>query len=42
MRPDNQQLQYQAQLMRGMQNGNMMNLKQGGLARAAMANNQNK
>lgn len=43
MRPnDVAQQQYQAQMMR-MQNGNMnMGLKQGNLARAAMANNQNK
>ena len=38
MRPDMAQ-QYQAQMMR-MQNG--MAMKQGNLARAAMANNQNK
>lgn len=43
MRPDlAAQQQYQAQMMR-MQNGTMnMNMKQGNLARAAMANNQNK
>lgn len=42
MRPDlAAQQQYQAQMMR-MQNGTMnMNMKQGNLARAAMANNQN-
>lgn len=41
MRPDINQNQY-AQMMR-LQNGNMaMGLKQGNLARAAMANNQNK
>jgi hypothetical protein len=32
----------QYQMMRNMQNGGMMNMKQGNLARAAMANNQNK
>lgn len=45
MRPDlaAQQQQYQAQMMRMQQNGGMnMNMKQGNLARAAMANNQNK
>ncbi|KAG5999324.1 hypothetical protein E4U43_002134 [Claviceps pusilla] len=44
MRPDlaAQQQQYQAQMMRMQQNGGMnMNMKQGNLARAAMANNQN-
>lgn len=36
-----QQQQYQAQMMRNMQNGNVpMGMKQGNLARAAMANNQ--
>ncbi|KAF4970009.1 hypothetical protein FZEAL_10128 [Fusarium zealandicum] len=41
MRPDMAQQQYQ--MMRNMQNGGMaaMNMKQGNLARAAMANNQN-
>jgi hypothetical protein len=40
MRPDMTQQQYQ---MMRMQNGGMaMNMKQGNLARAAMANNQNK
>jgi hypothetical protein len=35
--------QQQYQMMRNMQNGNMaMNMKQNTLARAAMANNQNK
>lgn len=40
MRPD--QFQAQQQLMRNMQNGQMnpMNMKQGTLARTAMANNQ--
>lgn len=44
MRPDMTQQQYQAQMMRNMQqNGTMaMSLKQNNLARAAMANNQNK
>lgn len=45
MRPEMAQQQYQAQqqLMRNMQNGNMpLNMKQGNLARTAMANNQNK
>ena len=42
MRPDMTQ-QQQYQMMRNMQNGGMaMNMKQGNLARAAMANNQNK
>lgn len=42
MRPDLTQQQFQAQMMR-MPNGNMnVNMKQGNLARAAMANNQNK
>lgn len=41
MRPDMSQQQFQ--MMRNMQNGAMpMNMKQGNLARAAMANNQNK
>ncbi|EWG49920.1 hypothetical protein FVEG_09273 [Fusarium verticillioides 7600] len=39
MRPDMATQQYQ--MMRNMQNGGMMNMKQGNLARAAMANNQN-
>ena len=42
MRPDvAQQQHYQAQMMRNMQNGaiNNMNMKQGNLARTAMANN---
>ncbi|KLO84569.1 Som1 protein [Fusarium fujikuroi] len=39
MRPDMAAQQYQ--MMRNMQNGGMMNMKQGNLARAAMANNQN-
>lgn len=35
------QQQYQAQMMRGMQNGAMgMNMKQANLQRAAMANSQ--
>ncbi|KAG6029077.1 hypothetical protein E4U40_000685 [Claviceps sp. LM458 group G5] len=44
MRPEMAaQQQYQAQMLRMQQNGNMgMNMKQGNLARAAMANNHNK
>jgi hypothetical protein len=42
MRPDLAQQQYQAQLMRSMNNNMPINMKQGNLARAAMANNQNK
>lgn len=45
MRPDGlaAQQQYHSQMMRNMQNGGMaMNMQKGNLARAAMANNQNK
>lgn len=45
MRPDGMaaQQQYHSQMMRNMQNGGMaMNMQKGNLARAAMANNQNK
>jgi hypothetical protein len=46
MRPEMAQQHYQAQIMRNVQNMNGamagMNMKQGNLARAAMANNQNK
>lgn len=41
MAPDMSQQQFNAQMMRNMQNGAVaMNMKQGNLARAAMANNQ--
>lgn len=47
MRPgmpqDMAQQQFNAQMMRNMQNGAVgMNMKQGSLVRTAMANNQNK
>lgn len=43
MRPELAQQQYQAQMMRNMQNQQMgLSMKQGNLARAAMANNQQK
>lgn len=46
MRPEMAQQHYQAQIMRNVQNMNGamggMNMKQNNLARAAMANNQNK
>lgn len=44
MRPDGlTPQQYQNHMMRSMQAGGMgMNMKQGNLARTAMANNQNK
>ncbi|TEA08736.1 Transcriptional activator somA [Colletotrichum sidae] len=42
MRPEGiAQQQYHTQMLRNMQNGGMINMKQGNLARTAMANNQN-